>query len=67
MRNFTYLNHNFKESYINYACYICEKCGCIAHIANNNKYYQRDINSDNFKKWIELLSCEENIIKNIIE
>lgn len=49
--------------------YVCKKCGCIAHIEykiGHPPFYIQRITLDQLK-WINLLSCNENMIKNIIE
>lgn len=68
--NSIYQNHHFEEREADYhikrymsivmICYMCKKCGCIAVSSDKNIYYlcyNKDVN----------LSCEEIIIKNIIE
>ncbi len=60
----TILGHDFYYS----DGYICRKCNCTAHMSShNNKVYQRANNYYQRLNWIDLLTCEENIIKNIIE
>jgi len=67
-----HLGHKFKLIYEDWICYsyLCEKCNCVVdlYINNHAKYDNLLLMYDNDKYYEKLnLTCDEIIIKNIIE
>jgi hypothetical protein len=65
-----YLGHKFK--YHTFGTFYCESCNCTASyythipIGDPNRFCQK-ITVEFYFYWVKLLSCNENIIKNILE
>lgn len=76
--NSRYLGHNFEswelEHYITAKVSICTKCNIIilhekTYIKNNSIYFHSlKLNPNSYRDWAVLnITCDEMIIKNIIE
>lgn len=62
MIDLNYLGHNLKIQDKYNSFFICETCGADVYRDTYNKYYRY-----NFELYTQLISCDEMIIKQIIE